>query len=155
MLAIIAAKSKNNVIGKDGKPLLNIKDEQKLFDELTINNTVIMGRRTFDNIWYPFPDRLNIVVSRSTRYSGSNLITVSSLNQALYLATDNAYVMGGYRLYKKVLPLVDMMYITEINSEIKDGDVFFPEFNEEEFNKDLIEENEIHKRYVYTRKNYK
>ena len=152
MLALIVAKSKNNVIGKDGTIPWNIKGEQKQFKELTTNNTVIMGRKTFEDIGKPLPNRLNIVISNTHNYKGDNIITVHSLDQALYLATDKAFIIGGARLFKEALSLVDKMFITEVNLEIKDGDVFFPEFNEDDFNKELIEENKMYKRYVYTRK---
>lgn len=152
MLGLIVAKSKNNVIGKDGKIPWKIKGEQKQFKELTTGNTVIMGRKTFDEIGRPLPNRLNIVISNSHNYKGNNIITVHSLEQALYLATDKAYIIGGNRLFKEAIPLVDIMYITEVNMDVKDGDVFFPDFNEEEFDKAIVEEKEEYKRLVYTRK---
>ena len=152
MIALIVAKSKNNVIGSGGKIPWNIKGEQEQFKELTSNNTVIMGRKTFEEIGRPLPNRLNIVISNSTTYKGNNIITVHSLEQALYLATDKAFIIGGYKLFKEAIPLVDIMYITEVNIEIKDGDVFFPSFNEEDFDKSKIEEKEMYTRYVYKRK---
>lgn len=152
MLGLIVAKSKNNVIGKDGKIPWKIKGEQKQFKELTTGNTVIMGRKTFDEIGRPLPNRLNIVISNSHNYKGNNIITVHSLEQALYLATDKAYIIGGNRLFKEAIPLVDIMYISEVNMDVKDGDVFFPDFNEEEFDKAIVEEKEEYKRLVYTRK---
>ncbi|MBR3161332.1 MAG: dihydrofolate reductase [Bacilli bacterium] len=152
MLALIVAKSKNNVIGKEGTIPWNIKGEQKQFKELTTNNTVIMGRKTFEDIGRPLPNRLNIVISNTHNYKGNNIITVHSLEQALYLATDKAFIIGGARLFKEALSIVDIMYITEVNLIIKDGDIFFPDFNEKDFDKKLTEENDIYKRYVYTRK---
>lgn len=70
MLALIVAKSKNNVIGKNGTIPWNIKGEQKQFKELTTNNTVIMGRKTFDSIGRPLPNRLNIIISNTHNYKG-------------------------------------------------------------------------------------
>ena len=152
MLAIIVARSKNNVIGKDGKIPWKIQGEQKQFKELTTGNTVIMGRRTFEEIGRPLPNRLNIVISHTAKYTGDNIITVKNLDQALYLATENAYIAGGYGVFKEALPLVDKMYITEVNMNVENGTVFFPEFNEEDFNKIITEENEEYKRVLYTRK---
>lgn len=152
MIGLIVARSKNNVIGKDGKIPWNIKGEQKQFKELTTGNTIIMGRKTYEDIGHPLPNRLNIVVSRTTNYKGDNLITVDSLSKALELSTDKAYIIGGYNLFKEAIPLVDVMYITEINQVIKDGDVFFPPFDENVFNKELTEENESYKRYTYVKK---
>ena len=152
MLALIVAKSKNNAIGKNGTIPWKIKGEQKQFKELTTNNTIIMGRKTFEDIGHPLPNRLNIVISRSTNYKGNNIITVKSLEQALYLATEKSFIIGGYQLFKEALPLVDVMYITEVNLEVKEADVFFPDFNEDDFDKYITETNENYKRYIYTRK---
>ena len=155
MIALIVAKSNNNVIGKDGTIPWNITGEQKQFKELTTNNTVIMGRKTFESIGRPLPNRLNLVISNTQKYKGKNIITVHTLEQALYLATDKAFIIGGARLFKEALSLADVMYITEVNLEIEDGDVFFPEFDEEDFDKELTEENKMYKRYTYTRKRKK
>ena len=152
MVGLIVARSKNNVIGANGTIPWNIKGEQKQFKELTTNNTIIMGRKTYEDIGKPLPNRLNIVVSRTANYEGDNLITVKSLDEALKLATDKVYIIGGYSLFEEAIPLVDIMYITEINMEIENGDVFFPEFNEDEFDKELIEEEELFNRYIYTKK---
>ena len=151
MLALIVARSKNNVIGKDGKIPWNIKGEQKQFKELTTGNTIIMGRKTYEDIGHPLPNRTNIVISRTTNYPG--VITVDSLEKALELAEGNIYIIGGYNLFKEVIPLVDVMYITEVNMEVENGDVYFPSFNEAEFEITKGEENSDFKRLIYTRKN--
>lgn len=151
MIGLIVARSKNNVIGKDGKIPWKIKGEQKQFKDLTLNNTVIMGRRTYEEIGHPLPNRKNIVISRTMNYQDNNLITVDSLEKALQLVEGNAYIIGGYNLFKEIIPIVDIMYITEIKKVVEDGDVFFPEFNEEDFKIQKTEENEYYKRLVYTR----
>lgn len=150
MLALIVARSKNNVIGKDGKIPWNIKGEQKQFKELTTNNTIIMGRKTYEDIGHPLPNRKNIVISRTTNYP--NVITVDSLKKAIELSEGDIYIIGGYNLFKEAIPMVDIMYITEVNLNIENGDVFFPEFNEGEFNLTYGEENSEFKRLIYKRK---
>jgi len=140
MIGLIVARSKNNVIGKNGEIPWNIKGEQKQFKELTTGNVVIMGRRSYEEIGKPLPNRKNIIVSRNEKFSGENLITVSSLQEALELTKgEKVFVAGGCGLYEEALPLVDVMYITEVDMEIEDGDVFFPEFDEAEFEKTVIE----------------
>ena len=156
MIGLIVAKSKNNVIGKDGKIPWNIKGEQQQFKKLTTGNVVIMGRRTYEEIGKPLPNRINIIVSRNNNYTGENLITVKSLDEALnYKLDKNIFIAGGYALFKEAIPKVDKMYITQIDMIVEDGDVFFPKFNEEEFDVQIEEEvNEDipYKRLVYTRK---
>ena len=156
MLGLIVARSRNNVIGKDGRLPWKIKDEQKQFKELTTGNVVIFGRKTFEEIGRPLPDRLNIVLSKSAVFSGENILTARSLDQALLLAGKaNVFVCGGYSLYEEAIPRVDKMFITEIDVEVVGGDVFFPEFDKDDFTLTVGETkgDEIkYTRTVYTRK---
>lgn len=156
MIALIVAYSKNRVIGYKGCIPWKIKGEQKRFRELTMGNVVIMGRRSFEEIGHPLPNRFTIVISRSRKYEYENCTTASSLAEALEMADNDKdiYIAGGAMLYKEALPLVDKMYITEIDKEIE-GDTVFPDFDENEYNKCVDErfEEEIPFTYItYTRK---
>ena len=150
MIGLIVARSKNNVIGKDGMIPWSIEGEQSQFKELTTNNTIIMGRKTYEDIGHPLPNRKNIVISRTTNYD--DVVTVDSLEKAIELSEGNIYIIGGYNLFKEAIPMVDVMYITEVNLNIKNGDVFFPDFDEDEFDIKTLEENSKYKRLIYTRK---
>lgn len=133
MLALIAALSRNYVIGNRGIIPWKIKGEQKRFKELTTGKTVIMGKRSFEEIGKPLPNRKTIVISNTSNYEYENCITLGSLAQAIaYVGDGDAYVAGGEQLYREALPLVDIMYLTVIDFEIE-GDTFFPRFKEEEF----------------------
>lgn len=77
MIGLIVARSKNNVIGKNGNIPWKIKGEQKQFRELTTGNVVIMGRKSYEEIGHPLPNRMNIVVSTTTEYQGDNLVSVN------------------------------------------------------------------------------
>lgn len=135
MLALIVAHTRNRVIGRDGRLPWNIPGDLHRFRDLTMGNAVIMGRVTYEEIGHPLPGRLNIVVSRTQRYEGENLLTASSLNEAIALAGDRrAFISGGARLFQEALPLVDVMYITEIDADVS-GDVFFPEFDASQFDR--------------------
>ena len=115
-----------------------------------------MGRKSYEEIGHPLPKRKNIVVSNSKLFSGENLVTVGSLKEALELAKgEDVYIAGGYGLFKEAIPLVDKMYITEIDITIDDGDVFFPEFDCGEFDMTIGEsggDDIIYTRTIYTRK---
>lgn len=134
MVGLIVARSKNNVIGKHGEIPWKIKGEQKQFRELTTGNVVVMGRKSYEEIGHPLPNRKNIVVSNCMNYFGENLTTVASLDEALdTVDNENIYIAGGYGLFKEALPLIDIMYITEIDMIVENGDVFFPEFDQNDF----------------------
>ena len=156
MIGLIVARSKNNVIGKNGQIPWRIKGEQKQFRELTTGNAVIMGRKSYEEIGHPLPNRMNIVVSRSANYTGENLVTVGSLQEAIEAAGDvDVYVAGGYGLFLEAMPMVDKMYITEVDIEIEDRDVFFPEFDKSNFDITIGEtagEDIKYTRTVYVRK---
>lgn len=170
MVGLIVARSKNNVIGKNGQIPWRIKGEQKQFKELTTGNIVVMGRKSYEEIGHPLPNRLNIVVSRTKQFSGDNLLMATSVREAIGLAQNDdichqfglpaagcakIYIAGGYGLYKEALPFVDKMYITEVDLVVEDGDVFFPEFDPDDFELEIGETggDEVKfTRTVYTRR---
>ena len=157
MIAIIAARSMNNVIGKNGTIPWKIKGELDQFRDLTAGKTVIMGRRTYEDIGHPLPDRKTIVVSRTKQYEGEDLSTAPSLEAAIEMAgSEDVYIGGGHGLYKEAIPLADVMYITEVKIIVDDGDTFFPEFDADEFDVTVGEtagEDIEYTRMIYTRRN--
>ena len=135
MIALIVAYSKNKVIGKDGKIPWKIKGEQKRFKELTTGNVVIMGRKTYEEIGHPLPNRYNIVISKTKKFEADNCITVGSLDEAAAIAGNrDIYISGGAALYKEAVNIAEKMYITEIDAEVE-GDTYFPDFDESLFEK--------------------
>lgn len=156
MIGLIVAYTNNRVIGNQGCIPWRIKGEQRRFRELTTGNVVIMGRRSYEEIGRPLPNRTTIVVSNTKSFDAENCMTAKSLQEAIELAGDrDMYISGGARLYEEALPLVEKMYITEIDAEIE-GDTYFPEFDKSLFDKEIDErvEGEIPYTYVtYTRKN--
>lgn len=154
MVGLIVAYAKNRVIGNKGQIPWRIKGEQKRFKELTTGNVVIMGRRTYEEIGRPLPNRDTIVVSKTANYQFENCITVGSLKEALEAAGKRTvYISGGAGLYKEAIPFVDKMYITEIDAEIE-GDTYFPEFDPSLFQREVEEsfDGELPYQYVtYTK----
>ena len=134
MISIIVAVAKNGVIGKAGKMPWKIPGEQRQFKELTTGHVVIMGRKSFEDIGHPLPDRKNIVVSKTKVFSGENLITAKSLEEALTLVgKEEIFIAGGAELFQKALPLADRIYITYVDLEVPNGDRFFPDFPKEKY----------------------
>ena len=162
MIALIVARSKNNVIGKNGRIPWQIPGELAQFKELTTGNIVIMGRKTYEEIGHPLPGRKTIVISTTKKYEGPNLTTAASVKEAIELAEkgfarpdQNIYIAGGYGVYKEAMPFVEVMFITEIDLTVENGDSFFPDFNPEDFEITRGEKcgDEIKfSRTVYTRK---
>lgn len=156
MIGLIVAYSKNRVIGKEGRIPWKIEGEQRRFRELTMGNTVIMGRRSYEEIGRPLPNRYTIVVSSTKRFQAENCTTAGSLQEAIDIAdkSKNIYISGGADLYREAISIVDRMYITEIDAVVE-GDTYFPEFHEEDFIREVEchVEGEVSYTYVtYTRK---
>ena len=155
MIALIVAVAENGVIGAYGRIPWKIPGEQKRFRELTTDNTVIMGRHTYEEIGHPLPNRDTIVVSRFSHFEGERCRTASSLPEALDMShTEDVFICGGAALYAEAIPLVDVMYVTEIHAAF-DGDTYFPPFDSTLFQKteELTVDGEIPYTYVtYKRK---
>ena len=158
MIGLIVAYAQNRVIGNKGCIPWRIKGEQRRFRELTTGNVVVMGRRSYEEIGRPLPNRITIVVSNTKDFSDENLYTAKSLKEAVELAgklakDKNIYISGGARLYEEAMPLAEKLYITELEAVIE-GDTYFPEFDESQYEKEINErvEGEIPYAYVtYTR----
>ncbi len=153
MIAIIAAYDRNRLIGKDGGMPWHIPGELKRFRRLTGGNVVIMGRKTFESLGKPLPDRINIVLSRSEKFEGESLYTATSLANALEMAKEKwpdkgIYIGGGANLYRQTLDMAQVMYITEIDAEFE-GDTYFPNFEENMFTKTVESHHESTVPYTY------
>lgn len=134
-LILIAAVAKNSVIGKRGGIPWHIPEDIKRFRRLTLDSTVIMGRKTYDSLDIkPLPKRLNIVLSRDKEFCPPNLVVCDSLEQALDACSFNeaVYVIGGQRVYEQTVnhPQASRLEITEVDREY-DGDAFFPRIDPE------------------------
>ena len=137
MINIIAAYSENRVIGRNGRIPWDLPGDRQRFKKLTVGNVVVMGRRTYEEIGRPLPDRVNVVISSCGEYDGC--VNVRSLDEALGLYQDReVFIAGGQRLYGEAIDMADTLYITEIMAHIG-GDRYFPAFDESKY---IITENE-------------
>jgi dihydrofolate reductase len=131
MINIIVAISNNLAIGKDNKLLWHLPNDLKFFKKTTTGHPVIMGRKTFEAIGKPLPNRLNIVISRNKKENQESLVYCNSLEEAIALAKtkdEEIFIIGGGEIYKQSLAIADTLYITQVNVDI-DGDTFFPEID--------------------------
>jgi dihydrofolate reductase len=127
-VAIIVAMTKDRVIGDNGKLPWDLPEELLLFKRLTTGNTVIMGRKTYESIGHPLPDRHNVVLSRSKKELSGVQVCHSFLESLAAAAQQRrpVFVIGGATLYRKALPIASELHISWIHGEIS-GDTHFPE----------------------------
>ncbi|WP_068596172.1 dihydrofolate reductase [Vaginella massiliensis] len=132
MISIVVAVSSNHVIGKNNQLLWHLPDDFKHFKNITTGHPIIMGRKTYESIGRPLPNRINIVVTRDQQFCADGIVVAFSLKAALEKALaldDEVFVIGGGELYRQVIDMADKIYLTEIHHEF-DGDTFFPELDE-------------------------
>lgn len=133
-ISLIVARAKNNAIGKNNDLLWKIKDDLRLFKRTTKGHVVIHGRKSFESIGKPLPNRTNIVITRNKDYNAKGAFVAYSLNEALDLAKkleqkEEIFILGGAEIYKQSLEIVDVMYLSEVDAVFEDADAFFPEIN--------------------------
>lgn len=134
---VIVAVNENLVIGKDNKLPWYSSEDLKYFKHITTNNVVIMGRKTYESIGKPLPNRVNIVISTTTNFT--EVITVKSFEEALEMASlhdKEVFVIGGASLYEKVISDADKLYLTWIFEKKlmpSDGDAYLEGFNKSEW----------------------
>lgn len=135
IISLIAAAAKNRVIGMNEVIPWKIPGEQLRFKQLTQGKSVIMGRKTYESIGKPLPNRKTIILSRNRDLIIRNCQTVRSLVEAFRLLKDEeeVFIAGGGEIYRDSLPYANKIYLTVIDKDIE-GNVFFPEFNEGDFN---------------------
>ena len=130
-ISIIAAIGKNRELGKKNKLLWRIPDDLKRVKALTIGHPIIMGRKTYESIGRPLPNRTNIVISRSF-VSIDGVLVCDSLANAVEAARvvdqDEIFVFGGEQIFREALPTADRLYLTLIEKTDSDADAFFPEY---------------------------
>ena len=130
-ISIIVAASQNNVIGKDNQLIWRLSDDLKRFKALTTGHHIIMGRKTFDSIGKPLPNRTSIIITRQADYKAEGCIVVNSLEEALEKvpADQEAFIVGGGTIYKEVMDKADKLYLTLVHNKF-DGDTFFPKIDD-------------------------
>ena len=123
----VVAMARNRVIGRDNKLPWHFKSDLQNFKKLTLGQTVVMGRKTFESIGRPLPGRENFVLSRSRKEGAEGVRFFGSLDEALKaVRTEKCFIIGGAELYRQTLGRVDGIYLTRIEAAYE-GDAFYPE----------------------------
>jgi len=152
-ISIIVAVGENNVIGKDNQLLWHLPADLKYFKKLTMGYPIIMGRKTYESIGRPLPGRISIIITRNKSYKAEGCIVVNDLESALNAAKsyDEAFIIGGAQIYRQALACATKLYLTKVHASFE-GDVFFPDFGDNEWELISTEDNAIDEKnkYPYT-----
>jgi dihydrofolate reductase len=126
----IVAIDRNLAIGKGGTLPWHYSADMKFFKQTTIDNSVVMGRRTWLTLKKPLPDRMNIVLSRDLKVPPQiSLVVLPDVRSVLALATSltrHLFVIGGAKVYESFLPHIDRWIVTEIPLAVEGADTFMP-----------------------------
>lgn len=130
----MAAKANNNIIGKDNNLVWHLPADLKFFKQTTKGHTLIMGRKTFESLANPLPQRDSWVITRKKDYQRDGITVFNSLESAIEAGQqkglESIFILGGGEIYSQSMGIADKMIITEVHHEF-DGDTYFPEIDPE------------------------
>lgn len=132
MVTIVVAMGKNREIGKDNQLLWHLPKDLKHFKDITSGHPIIMGRKTYESIGKPLPNRTNIVISRKKDWFEEGILIVGSIKEALKFAQkidENVFIIGGGNIYEQTMDLTDRIEVTLVDAELY-ADTYFPEMSE-------------------------
>ena len=142
VLALVVARARNGVIGREGRLPWRLKSDLALFKASTLGKPVLMGRNTWDSLpRRPLPGRTNIVLSRDGAFEPDGAVVCQQFDEAVAIGREQAEddgvgevcVIGGRALFELALPKARRLYLTEVEAEVE-GDVHFPPFDEDAWN---------------------
>lgn len=130
MITIIAAVAENNALGKDNQLIWHLPADLKRFKKVTSKHHVIMGRKTYESLGKPLPNRTNIIITHNNNFKAENCVIVNSLQQAIEASKedDNPFILGGAEIYKQAIKIADKLDLTFVHHQFN-ADVFFPEID--------------------------
>lgn len=142
MFSILVAMDENRIIGKNNTLPWHLSNDLKNVKALTTSNIIVLGRKNFESIGKPLPNRLNVVLTRDLNVSIPGCVVMHSVDEvvtAFQHDTREVFIFGGAEIYKQFFPFVSKMYITFIHHSFE-GDTYFPPYNSEDW--DLISKEE-------------
>ena len=144
MISIIVAQAENRAIGRNNQLLWHLPDDLRWFKKNTIGKPIIMGRKTYESIGKPLPDRQNIVVTRNADFQAPGCIVVASLEAALQTPKNDAEIMviGGAEIYALALPYTKRLYLTQVQASFE-ADAYFPEVDWQSWREIFKEEHPV------------
>ena len=123
IISAIVAMSENQVIGRDNQLPWHLPADLKHFKQITLNHTILMGRKTYESIGKPLPNRRNVILTQDSSFKAAGCEIVHGLPSAL--AFEDLYIIGGAQVFELCWPYIHRLYLTLIHQQIE-GDAFFP-----------------------------
>jgi len=130
LVSLIVAMAQNGVIGRANALPWRLPQDLKRFRAFTLNKPILMGRKTFDSLGGPLPDRANLVLTRDRTWFSHGVVVVHSVEEALTQAatSDELVAIGGAQIFRLVLPFARRIYLTHVHADVA-GDTYFPDFD--------------------------
>jgi len=145
IVSLVAAYAKNRVIGFEGDIPWSLPADLKRFKKITTGHTIVMGRKTFDSLKKPLPNRRNVVLTRDTNYCPADVDVFQDLNKVLDEAEkrgeEKLFVIGGGEIYRQSFGRADELLLTYVDKDVE-GDAFFPEWDKSQWNEVSREDHE-------------
>lgn len=150
MISVIVAVAQNGVIGADNKLIWHIPEDLKRFKAITSGHPVVMGRKTFESLGRPLPNRTNVVVTRNPHYFAEGVTIADSLGEAIgmFPNSEEVFIIGGAEVYRQAMDIADRFYLTEVYADYE-GDTHYPEWNRDEWELVSEEHHERGEKYPY------
>lgn len=144
MISIIVAVAEEGVIGGNNQLLWRISEDLKRFKAITTGHPVVMGRKTWESLGRPLPNRTNVVISRNAAFEAVGATVVGSLEQAVAMLPDNEeiFIIGGGEIYRQAIGMANRIYLTQVHNKYE-GDTTFPEIDSKKWK---IVSREFHER---------
>lgn len=150
-ISAIAALSENNVIGRDNDLPWHISADLKRVRALTTGHVLIMGRKTYESIGKPLPNRTTIIITRDRDYHVEGTIVAHSIEEAIEIGekkdSEEIFIFGGGQIFKEAMPFIERLYLTLVHTTL-DGDAFFPDYSD--FKNVIAEETGVENELSFT-----
>jgi dihydrofolate reductase len=153
ILSLIVAIAEDSAMGKDNRLPWHLPADLKFFKRVTMGKPVIMGRRTFESVGRPLPGRLNIVLSSGRPELPEGVLLYDGLDAAIERiaqeAAEEAFIIGGSRVFADAMPRLQRMYITRIRTTVPDADTFFPHVDHSQWKLVWTEDHAADEQHAY------
>jgi dihydrofolate reductase len=150
MISFVVAMDRNRLIGKENQLPWHLPADLAYFKKVTTGHTIVMGRKTYESIGRPLPNRKNVVLTRSEGYEAGGCEVVHDIDDVLQMARkeEECFVIGGTEVFRLFWNDVWRLYVTYID-EAFDGDTYFPEIDAENWNVVSVEKGTIDEKNRY------